>query len=315
MANAGDHEILAVDDEGSVLWRAGGEGMGPGEFQSLARLGRWRGDTLVALDPAQNRASFWTGEGKFLRTSTATPGGPSPSPDLAFFKPGELIGVLQDGSLVFRGPETASRLGEPGLRRVRTPLTIVHPDGTSRAPVELPGPWMYELAKAGPLPALLAPMTAGTPLAIRGDDFAWARTDKYEVVVFDVEGHVKRILRIDKELQRLTAAERSRYSDNWSPWFSVDEPIPFPSDEVPSLDRIFFSAENELWARRYNWGGAPSLEGPEEWIRLDTVTGRIDGFRFPDHVRVLAATTREAYGVWRDELDVEHVERFLVPSS
>jgi hypothetical protein len=47
--------------------------------------------------------------------------------------------------------------------------------------------------------------------------------------------------------------------------------------------------------------GAPDSIFVEDWPEKK---------RFPDRVRIMTATGDAAYGVWRDELDVEHIVRF-----
>lgn len=312
VANGGTNEILALDAAGSLLWRAGGEGEGPSEFLGLARLQSWPGDTVVAIDARRNTVSFWSSSGEHIRTRTLGPVGPGTPGAVAFRMPGELMGVLANQRFIVRGPGSAARVGEPGMRRVRAPVNLaVHPDSGLRTLVELPGAWAYELRTPTQLPAVLAPMTTGTPLAVADSGFAWARPDRWEVVVFGKEGEPRRLLRVDESREPLTPSLRSDYRDSWSPWFEVEEEIPFPTDSLPTLDKVFYATDGSVWARRFNFGAVSELQGPEEWIRFGPGSGYAAVvYRFPEGVRIMTASANTAYGIRRDERDVEHLVRY-----
>lgn len=309
VANAGTHEILALDEEGELRWRAGRQGEGPGEFSSLAGLQRWRGDTIVALDAARNVASLWTLSGEFVRSVTAGTVVSESAEDVLLSLGGSLIGMLRDGRMVIRGPQRAFGEGRPGIRRVRTALTVVDPDrNRSRVPAELPGPRVYELREPGPMPAVLAPMSGGTAVTVdpESSEIVWARADAYEVVELSPDGQARKVFRVEEPRETVTPSLRGAFLEQWSPWFEVEEEIPFP-DKVPAFDRVFVATEGDIWARRFHWE-----EAGEEWVRLEGSARSADAvrYRFPPRVEILGATPEAAYAVRRDELDVEHIVRF-----
>lgn len=311
IANSGASEIQALDAEASLEWRTGQRGDGPGEFGALTGLQSWKGDTLVAIDQRHNRGSFFSSAGTLARTVSAAAPMPDPSPNLGFILPGILLGALADGKLVFLGPETVERAGEPGLRRVRSPITVVDPDdGATSSPVEMPGPWMYELQTPGILPVTLTPMATGTPVAVEMDGVVLARDDAYEVAQFDSESVASRVWRVNSALGLITTGMRTAYLDEWVPQFPVEEEIPFGRADVPSFDRVFRSVDGGIWARRYN----PLFERGdgvgEEWIRFDSASDSPTVYRFPERVRILAATAEMAFGVMRDSLEVESIVGF-----
>jgi hypothetical protein len=164
---------------------------------------------------------------------------------------------------------------------------------------------MYELKNpVGAISTVPTPMTASAPLAVRSQGIVWAHTDRHEVVLLDIYGKARTIFRVDEPLESITSAVRDTYLEYWAAEYQPPpEPVPFPS-AIPAFDRVFFSADGQIWARRYKWGAIP-----EEWVRLEQ-EGASGRFRFPAGVQILAATASEAYGVFRDELDVEHLVRF-----
>ena len=68
VAEASAAELRGYDAEGSFLWRAGGEGDGPGEFRSLDFVGRMAGDSLVTYDGALMRVQVFGPGGGLART-------------------------------------------------------------------------------------------------------------------------------------------------------------------------------------------------------------------------------------------------------
>lgn len=313
IADAGNHRVVALNPDGSLEWRVGQEGEGPGEFEGLERLQDWKADTIVALDEARNTASFWTTDGRLVRTVTAHVPPPEGKSDYLLVRPGALRGVLPDGRLFVHGPTAAKRVGESGLRRMKTAITLFAESGTVTRPFSLPGPLLYELSDPGRLPAVLAPMSAGTPVSVAGfalnQDFVWARPDSFEIVLMDASGRAERIVRVRRSRTPVTSRIRSDYLEDWSPWFPVDEDIPFPS-RVPAFDRVFVTSEGSVWSRRFD-----RHENGEEWIRYDAASDSLDRFHFPPRISVMTASSRFAYGVRRTEMGVEHVVRFRLPSE
>lgn len=313
VADAGFGELLAVDGDGRVRWRAGGEGEGPGEFAGLSGLHRWPGDTLVALDAGDPSASFWTASGEHVRTLSAGPLPPPRDPDLLFSVPAKPVGVLDDGRLVARGPHRVFGRGRPGLRRARTSVTVVDSTGRARGPIVLPGPWMYELRRPGRFPVSAAPMGGAAAVAVAAHsaevDLVWARPDTFSVLLLDADGPVRRIFQVDEPRERATRAEKRRYREGWTPWSGVDEEIPFPP-RIPAFDRVFLATDGNVWARRHHarWSGRG-----EEWIRFARSGSEVQRLRFPRRVEVMAARPDVAYGVRRDELDVERIVAFELP--
>jgi hypothetical protein len=134
----------------------------------------------------------------------------------------------------------------------------------------------------------------------------WARADRYEIVQFDRDGRATRVFGVREPLQRVTAPMRRSWleTSSYRTWFPVEEALPFPAT-LPAFDRAFVSSSGAIWARRFSWG-----DTPEEWIYFTDAPVAVFRVRFPNRVRIMTATGDAAYGVWRDELDVEHIVRF-----
>jgi hypothetical protein len=168
--------------------------------------------------------------------------------------------------------------------------------------VRLPTISMYELGPSAPSPFAQAPMTFGPAVAVDAEGLAWARPDRFEVVLFDASGVAYRIFRIDQQLDLVTSEIWSSYLEETPP--APGEPeLPQPN-QVPSFDRVFFASDETVWARRYDW-----TDDGEEWIRF-AANGAAQRFGFPARVSIHTASAERAYGVMLDDLDVESVVAF-----
>jgi len=312
VANMGADEILALQEDGTLEWRAGGEGDGPGEFHRLTRLQNWHGDTLLAIDVGKSTVSFWTRAGDFVRERSVKISPPEPSENLLISVRASVLGLLPvSGEAVVLGPQRVYGEGEPGLRRAEVALNVTTERGRSETPLSFPGPWAFELPKQQRRSAILAPMSGGIDVVIASAgapyDLVWASADEYRVTGLKLNGDVAKLFRVKESRPPVTDDVREAYLESWPLRNQVGNVsrVPFPN-RSPAFDDVFVSAEGEIWARRYTW-----KETGEEWVRF----GRsgIDRFRFPKDVAVMAARDDEAFGIRYDELNVEHIVKFSLP--
>jgi len=68
LGDGGSGELRRYDPGGTFVWRAAGEGEGPGEHQYLSFLGALAGDSLVSYDLALQRVQVFDAEGELVRT-------------------------------------------------------------------------------------------------------------------------------------------------------------------------------------------------------------------------------------------------------
>ncbi len=107
VAENGAKTIRLYDSLGVHVTTAGGEGAGPGEFQSITNLMRYRSDSLIVLQGLiTQRASIFDGSGRFARSISLT--GPSGAK-----AKGWPVGVLARTGVVMRtrlGQEVSSKV-------------------------------------------------------------------------------------------------------------------------------------------------------------------------------------------------------------
>ena len=68
VANRSSHELRVFGAAGSHLATWGGEGEGPGEFNSLVQVERWPGDSVIAWYSQDRRLSVFDADGNLGRT-------------------------------------------------------------------------------------------------------------------------------------------------------------------------------------------------------------------------------------------------------
>jgi hypothetical protein len=93
VANGGDNTIRLYAEDGSMLRSAGGAGHGPGEFQTLWSIHRYRGDSLAAFDFTLRRVSVYSETLEFVRSFQL--------PDIGLVSALYLVGSDQYGTWYF----------------------------------------------------------------------------------------------------------------------------------------------------------------------------------------------------------------------
>ena len=73
LGDGGSGELRRYDRDGTVVWRAAGEGEGPGEHRSLSFVGVLAGDSLVSYDRALWRVQIFDADGELVRTIRVEP--------------------------------------------------------------------------------------------------------------------------------------------------------------------------------------------------------------------------------------------------
>ncbi len=73
LADGGSGELRRYDRDGTFVWRAAGDGEGPGEHRSLSFLGVLAGDSLVSYDNRLWRVQIFAADGELARTIRVEP--------------------------------------------------------------------------------------------------------------------------------------------------------------------------------------------------------------------------------------------------
>jgi hypothetical protein len=302
VANSGTSELRFFDEEGAFLTSAGGEGEGPGFFQFLAGVNRYRGDSLATFDIRLDRVSIFDGQGHFARSfNLAGHAGLSPLP----------LGPLSDGSFAVMAPRYQT---PDGVALDSASCLRFSPDGSGVDSVAyLPDQERYGFSIGE---AFMSGSVAFTPFAVgavSGDHVYLGQTADYSVGVYALDGTLERIVRRSFENRAVFPADVERFKDRilerrrsqpdrQRMFREVWERVDFP-DVMPAYDDIRVDSEGYLWVADYR----PEGESVSSWVVFDPEGQMMGSIDMPDRLRVFEIGADYILGVWFDDFDVPHV--------
>jgi hypothetical protein len=330
--NGGTSQVLRFDLDGVLEARIGRSGMGPQEFTRLTAVYRCARDTLIAND--YSRIMTLDAEGRFVRAEPVRPA------------EGESVvrvrGVSSDCShfLVSPAVDSNPELGETGRRTVRFSWGSL--DGTEREEIgTFPTRAVAtRIVEDIPQPVSL-PWGADGAWAVGRDRFYYGSTDVPEVSVYDRRTGLSAIVRWSAQSHPITSDDRRLYAARRD-WlleaFPPAAPVIAPLDEydgVPDMMPVFRSMlvddAGNLWLRAYPRfvAGRPDLfdrdvpmrytppasEEPESWTILDPDGRWLGQVPTPANLVVRSIWRDMVIGVWKDDLDVEHVRAYRLHRS
>ena len=307
VANMGSHELRVFDASGIHVATWGRRGEGPGEFNPLLQVHRWRGDSLLALYSPANHLSVLDSEGNVGRTFTL-------ARDDSFFR---VEAVSPVGAIV--NSDWLPRSLDDGLSRTEETYRVKDAEGDELSLLgSFPGTewfsvwsgtsgWIVEISHAHRISTFAW-----------GDLVAIAPNDTYEIRAFGLDGTLKRIVRRDHDLVAPTAAhidaeieervaripeeeraERRRELREDSQ--EVPLPETFPAFAAAKADLV-----NHLWVREYEIPG----EGASNpvWTVFDP-EGQVLGFvETPAGLDIYEIGEDYILGLATDELGVEYIQ-------
>jgi len=313
VAASGNYEIRRFDSKGRLVWQAGREGVGPGEFRSLWLLrGCSTDDTLIVHDLFLRRLTVFDGDGTLVDTQLLEFKGARPY--TLSCSPSSRIAMTSWGDL------RAVELGP-----FRWSVSVAYTDIGSRTVTVLrdgvPGADRVQYESSN------GPRTWGRNTIVgathRG---TWLGTgDSYELEFLNWRGDtLKKIRWGGPDLMvsegHITSYRESRYpgfvqrySSNPGPvferwWKREREYLP---QRFPAFSRIFVLLDGSLWVERYPFPGSAD----ELWF-FD-VDGRwTQTLRLPPRTSVLDVGTTWVVVLATDDLGVQSVRAHtLVPGT
>ncbi len=312
--------VTVLNPDGTLHEVFGGKGEGPGEFLSASGVG-WLGDTLWVRDMAQGRLSFFH-EGELARTSRAVP---------VRREPGQYIGsqwLMADGSyftilswrferpaghpdnyfpIVRTTPEGESERVVARLKEhFPFRLVIEHGDGYSTG-----SPFFQDF----PLHSWNA---SGERMAILDRPFGEGAQASLQLTVLGASGDTiySREYRVDVEPltndqwdQKLRTAWDRRPDRPYS--FQDMENASRRPDHWSSATQVVVGSDLSIWIALVD---LPWRED-REWVALDPEGEPLFKVVLPRDFALTTASGDLLWGVWADELDVQHVQRYQLGES
>ncbi len=295
VAERSSQRIRLFDPTGrQELPALGGRGRGPGEFTGLFWIGVFRGDSILAWDSGQARATVFAPGGEYVRTISL------PSVDGFFIAIADH--VFPDGSLLLRA-------GPPQVR----------PDSAGES-------WAFEyfgvyrageegVRTIGVLPVDRCVNTSGLPChtLLFGARAQWAVADgrlyfgtsaDYTIRALDLDGGEALTFGRSFTPQRVSDDDVQRATRGRPPRPGEERVV---AERLPAYDRMLADAHGNLWVREY---------GTRVWSVFDAAGRWLGDVEAPRGLRVHQIAADHVVGVLRDSLDVESVavHRLLRPA-
>lgn len=316
VANRGTQELRWFGPDGGFLRSAGGEGEGPGEFNSLFALRVFR-DTIWAHDFPLARMTAFDTAGSLLRTVIL---------DRESSLPTEIWPV--GGGFVAHVMETTFDITADLTyhRRTVTYWRYAGDGSVVRSIDTLPG--LEFLIRGGPVGGNTFVSTSTSPLightsqqTVVGDRLVTGITDRFELRVFGTDGRLERLIRdpardlpvtdaewksvFDQAMQDAETAEQRRSVQ------SIAELRPAPETR-PAFGRFVGDPLGFVWIEPYR----PAAGLPVPWLVVNIESGAVMGtVDLPERFRPTDFGADYVLGVARDELDVEHVQLYALDRS
>jgi hypothetical protein len=312
-ANNGTAELRYYDARGRFLMAAGRRGGGPGEFQYMGVPFRTPGDSILIADGSgTGRISLFDPEGRFVR-SYGQPAGRSA---------GAFMGALTDGTVVRRTGIRFLAIPESGVSRDSLALVRYTAEGELVDTVaRLPGSERYRtIQQSGSTMEVMqrpAPFAREQQVAIRGDEIYTGAGDRFEIARYDAERGLVGLIRIERpnrpvtseigEQFRRSTLERAR-DDNarrLAERYLAD--VTFPAT-LPAHGALRVDGTGHLWVEEYR---APGEVQPR-WSIFDSQGRWLGVLETPPGLEVMDIGSDYLLGLWKDELDVEHLRLYRV---
>ncbi|MBT8397503.1 MAG: hypothetical protein HKO65_14155 [Gemmatimonadetes bacterium] len=302
VANSGELELIFLSPTGSVIATSGRRGEGPGEFLHLGKIGRFRGDSVFAMDYARAALSFFDKEGTFgraIQIHSVVPRGYWPA------------GALPDGRFLFFSD--AFMIGGGAFPQDSTWAFILDLETEVADTIG-----RFPKSDAGNPPGSMA-LGPTSIMAVGAEHFYWGRGDDFEFHQFDSEGKLVRLISKGWEPFRVSERSWQRYGEarleslRKSRTSDIEDLIRRARQEHERIDHAeflpaFFSAvvdsEGNLWVEEYPLRGVRSVP----WHVFSPAGRWLTSLEMPDGFRLKAAGSDWVLGITTDELDVEIVQ-------
>ena len=313
-------QIRLFDSDGTYRGAVGSKGEGPGELVSPVNLATLLGDTLAVYDPRSRRVTLYPASGGDPAVRTLEGEGPSLPNRVSFFAEGGLVGSAP----WFRtGGRGIPNEGEDMVSQDSAVIAVFSPEGALvDTAVVIPNrEIIYKIMMVGQgINVLMSPTAfARSGVFAAHPDGVWAGFgERWELRLYDAAtGALSRIARapgLERDLtdQEMAAVHEAAMATDSTPaqrerravWWELS-----PRPEVrPTYDRLLVDDQGRLWLRE--WPGAG--KDPQRWWVFQREGDLLGSVDVPTGVTLMAVSGADAWGVFRDELDVQYVVRYAM---
>lgn len=310
------------DATGDYLGRFDREGDGPGEFMARSQPRSFTCGTDTVYVATRRGVNAFVSPGEFVRTFQLDP-------------PAGLRGCTRGriiGERAFNEWAT-----EPGARTDSSTLEWYDLSGAAMAVIDtLPSQdrhWSDVNGSLGWMPALFGgSLEVGT--SARGIVAGWS--GRFALHVRDTTGSVQSLYRVEGLARSVSSEDVERFRDFvMNPWRGNAREEEQMEERLraaeggpwPAFAQLLWSSDGHIWARRFDHLDAieffdysrliqtmpsPEFGEPRRWDVLDPSGAYLGSIPTPPKFTAFEVGPDWLLGVWRDELDLQHVRFYSV---
>ena len=298
VADGRSNEVRIFDADGAHLRSWGEYGKGPGEFNELHGVARWRGDSVAAWDRFPYRGvAIFDARGNLGRMVALGMGGPDRS-----------ISILRGGSFLadywLHGDHGHGGQGS-GLMVQEQVFEIRDADGVRTASLAaLPGrEFFVSQDREMPVEMDVAFSRSVYTAAWRGLALV-SPNHGYELRAYATDGALRRIVRLDHTPVPVTDSLVNVAREEWGAGDRFDG-MPLP-ETLPAFATVMADALDHLWVREYP---VPGRDTPSPVWTVFNPEGRVLGFvETPPRLLVYEIGADYVLGRWFGEPGVVQVQ-------
>lgn len=307
LGNGGTNEVRIYGPEGAFIRSVGRTGQGPGEFEYLRAVRRCDEEGFVAFDLNWQVKAFDLDGTLVDGEVLTTPDGFSPY-NLACGEGGRYL-LLGWGVDRAAGPT-------PGFHVARDRLVLTTSDRDIRTDY---GTWLVSERIGSMSGSRPHPAGRATVFDLHDDRVYVGSGERFEIQVLGLDGVLQSIIRgpsiplevtdsiksvtLEVLLREVDASRAPQVRSTVAAW-------EWPAS-LPAYTALQVDAEGIVWARAYS---ADPLDG-ETWSLFDEERGYLGDLVLQPRQTLLEAGRDYVLVLRRDELDVEHVERYSLMRS
>ena len=322
IGNSGDGTVRFFSINGDWRKSVGGIGDGPDEFQSLGGVFEYRGDSILAFDRWEYRASLWPYEGGRVRWVS-----PEDLPVGLRFP--TLRGSLRDGRLLWTAEALDDQYDEPGASHSRlVTVFLTSPEGHGFQSIgETAGAMLYRY-RSSRFARGMAPFSPRSFAAADDSVVYFGSTWLPRAMRFGPAGMPLESVRFESGRRAVSLAQREadlaiRQSEveRMAPTLlqaarlAELELLPYP-DSFPAMGAIVVGRDGRLWVADYvppQSGADQVVPGSRRWTVYSEIPRKRQAYDFSEGFRLLWADEAMAVGVVQDTMDVERIVVAHVP--
>jgi hypothetical protein len=305
VADGGSNEIRVFSTTGEFSVSIGRDGEGPGEFRSLSTVDRFGDDSLVAFDRGLRRLTVTSIDGSSVRVI------PPYAPDI------RLASVLPLTDSSFVGVTSAGRSDASDGRIRRGLMSVLRLSTTPGMLIDtitsMPGDESVAYSSGG-FVALMVPLfPKASHVAVLRGDVVIGTADSLEYRVLSDDRRLRRIVRVPgyaldvstTQVEEERAARLAAVSGMPEMFRDGIERLPRPATR-PGYSDLKVDAEGCVWLAQYRFRS--QVDQATAWEVFSQSGEWLGAVRTPPRFTVYEVGSDYVLGLWRDELDVEHVQ-------